>query len=306
MLKIGAYVISISMVILLLVASYFLFFIPLMFDSTSLPTNYGKVDSKLFVSETEVQPLVVVFGGSEGGNSYTKPYNVKERELYTNSGYAVLAVGYFGMKGIPQELDRISLNAVYDEIALTLKAPNVNSSCVAVMGGSKGAELALSLASKYPDITSVVSLSGGNVGFAGPSFFADGKTASYMFNDEPLPFVPFSFEMLPSLLTGDLRKASEIALENTEAAAKAEIKVEDINGPILLISGEKDQIWPSMEMSNKVMQRLSENNFPHPYKHIIVPDGNHFQPQNNYHKEVIAFLDKNFKPLCKRADSPYI
>lgn len=298
MLRIGKYIISVAVAILFLLVTYFIFIIPLTFDSSKLPLNYGKVNSELFVDDAKEQPLIVVFGGSEGGNSFTKPQNVKERQQYIEQGYAVLAVGYFGMEGIPKALDRISLNAIYEEIVLTLNTPNIKSNCVAVMGGSKGAELVLSLASKYPRITSVVSLSGGNVGFAGPSLFADGKTASFMFNDNALPFVPFTYNMLPSLLMGDFRGASEISLMNTEAVEKAIIKVEDINGPVLLISGEKDQVWPSKEMSDEVINRLKVKGFTHPYKHIVVPDGDHFQPQSNYHPEVIEFLNKNFKPLC--------
>lgn len=295
--KIAKYL-SFIMLIILIVLVYFIFIIPLTFDSNKLPLNYGKVNSELFLGEGKEQPLLVYFGGSEGGNSMTKPHNVKERQQYINQGYAMLAVGYFGMEGIPEALDRISLNTIYEEIVLTLNRSSIKSNCVAVIGGSKGAELVLSLASKYPRISSVVSLSGGNVGFAGPSLFADGKTASFMFDDKPLPFVPFTSKMLPSLLVGDFRRASEIALMDTETVEKAIIKVEDINGPILLISGEKDQVWPSKEMSDEVINRLKAKGFTQPYKHIIVPDGDHFQPQNDYHPEVIKFLNENFLPTC--------
>lgn len=85
---------------------------------------------------------------------------------------------------------------------------------------------------------------------------------------------------------------------DTEAVEKAIIKVEDINGSILLISGEKDQVHPSKEMSDEVINRLKSKGFTQPYKHIVVPDGNHFQPQSNYHPEVIKFLNKNFLPTC--------
>jgi alpha-beta hydrolase superfamily lysophospholipase len=53
------------------------------------------------------------------------------------------------------------------------------------------------------------------------------------------------------------------ALENKDAVKAATIKVENINGPVFLLSGKKDQWWPSTEMSDEVMKRLSENNFKH-------------------------------------------
>ena len=80
-----------------------------------------------------------------------------------------------------------------------------------------------------------------------------------MFDDKPLPFVPFTSKMLPSLLVGDFRRASEIALMDTETVEKAIIKVEDINGPILLISGEKDQVWPSKEMRDAGWQAFMQD-----------------------------------------------
>jgi len=66
----------------------------------------------------------------------------------------------------------------------------------------------------------------------------------------------------------------------------------------LLVSGEKDQIWPSAEMSAEVIKRLKAKGFAHPYQHIMVPNGNHFQPQSDYHPQVIEFLGENFKPKC--------
>ena len=105
------------------------------------------------------------------------------------------------------------------------------------------------------------------------------------------------------MLVDDFRKAHELALEDKNAVAAAAIKVENINGPVLLVSGENDHVWPSAEMSREVMNRLKEKNFEHAYHHIMVPNGNHFQPQSDYHLQVIEFLDNNFKPKCRGAVS---
>ncbi len=288
-----------ALLLLVLFLAVYVFVAPLTVDPTKLPENYGKVNSKLYVSkEGSQQPLFVYFGGSEGGNSMTKERNVGERTFYTDQGYAVLGIGYFGMEGIPDGLDRISLNAIYDEIVKASKHPNVDSSCIVVAGASKGAELALVLASKHPKIKAAVSLVGGHAVFAGTSMSTHGQTSSFMFNDEQLPFIPLSFDVLPSILLGDYRGAYEVALKDKQAVKDSIIKVEDINGPILLISGEKDHIWPSKEMSDEVIKRLKDKSFTFPYKHIAVPNGNHFQPANDYHHEVVEFLNKKLLPTC--------
>lgn len=42
------------------------------------------------------------------------------------------------------------------------------------------------------------------------------------------------------------------------ASASAMIAVENTQGPILLISGEDDGVWPSSAMANAVMSRLKQ------------------------------------------------
>lgn len=291
--------ISIVLIIaLVLSAVAFVLISQQMFDPNKEPVNYGKLDSQLFAKENTKQPLVVFFGGSEGGNSMAKKRNAGERQIYTDNGYAVLAIGYFGAEGLPAELDRISLNAIYEEIKRTQQSPIVDETCVAVIGGSKGAELALALASKYSDIDAAVSLAGPHVSFNSIYHASNGRTGSFSFNNESLPYATVPIAAIPHLLVGDFRKAHELALEDKEAVAAATIMVENINGPILLISGENDQVWPSAEMSAEVMTRLKEKEFKYPYRHVMVPNGNHFQPQSDYHAQVVEFLDENFRPRC--------
>jgi len=62
-----------------------------------------------------------------------------------------------------------------------------------------------------------------------------------------------------------LYKAS---LKDQEAVKKAAIKVEKTNGPILLISGDDDRVWPSKEMSEKIVERIKTNEFPFEYRHL--------------------------------------
>ncbi|QTD43296.1 acyl-CoA thioester hydrolase/BAAT C-terminal domain-containing protein [Sporosarcina sp. Te-1] len=56
---------------------------------------------------------------------------------------------------------------------------------------------------------------------------------------------------------------------------RAEIAVENINGPILLISGGDDQLWPADILSEKVITRLKEHSHPYYYKHINYPEVGH-------------------------------
>ena len=67
----------------------------------------------------------------------------------------------------------------------------------------------------------------------------------------------------------------ESVINNRDALRDTEIPVEKINGPILLISGQDDKIWPSAQLSEIAVQRLNANNFSHNVKHLTYPNAGH-------------------------------
>ena len=69
-------------------------------------------------------------------------------------------------------------------------------------------------------------------------------------------------------------------------------KVENINGPIILISGKNDQIWPSEKMCNQIVDRLKKNNFKHDFKHVAL-DTDHYLFFSE--KEIVDIIVNNFK-----------
>jgi pimeloyl-ACP methyl ester carboxylesterase len=174
----------------------------------------------------------------------------------------------------PQELDRISVNAVHDAIAAAARNPQVNSQCIAVIGGSKGAELALLLASHYRDIKAVVGLVPGYAVFVAHT--STGTTPSFSLDGKPLPFVPVPESAVPFLLPPkrNLRLAWDEMVKDKAAVAKAAIAVEKINGPILLISATQDEYWPSTPMSIEMGERLKKHGFRYSFQHVAV-EGRH-------------------------------
>jgi dipeptidyl aminopeptidase/acylaminoacyl peptidase len=272
-----------------LVFAYYSYLV-ITFDTETLPENHGHVNTLLYVGEGENQPLLVGFGGAEGGNAWVRNYLKPQRDRFLAQGYAFLAVAYFGEEGIPKEIDRISLESVYAAIAEAANHPKVNRECIAIIGASKGAELALVLASRYPDIKAVVAVVPGNAVFAAHTIAMN--TSSFSSNSEPLPFVPVPWSAVPALIKRDLRAAWEEMLKDSEAVARAAIPVENINGPIFLLSATRDEFWPSTEMSETIMRRLKEHGFPYRYEHVAI-EGGHEAPQK--HGSVVEeFLRTNF------------
>ena len=65
------------------------------------------------------------------------------------------------------------------------------------------------------------------------------------------------------------------SLKNESAVDKATIPVENTRGPILLISGRADTIWPSTAMSEAVIARLQSLDFPHTVEHFPYDNAGH-------------------------------
>ncbi len=281
---------GLAAVVLLALPVLFYVYLIVSFDTENFPENHGKVKTEFYVGEGSNQPLIVGLGGAEGGNSWARDVWATQRNEFIAQGYAFLALGYFGMEGIPRELDRVALEGVHQAIIAAASDPRVNQNCIALIGGSKGAELALLLASEYPEIKAVVALAPGSAVFAALTIAMN--TPSFSLNGQPLEFVPVPWSATPALIQGDLRAVWEEMLKNETQMVKAAIPIEAINGPIFFVSATQDEYWPSAEMSRTMEQRLAQNNFPHTVEHLAV-EGDHGSVLNHF-EEIEQFLQTNF------------
>jgi uncharacterized protein len=254
----------------------------------SLSHNHGKMDTNLYLSEGNQQPLLVAFGGGSGGNDWERNYLKAKRDSIRALGYAVLAIGYFKTENSPDALDRISLNAIADTILnIAKRTPQIDTSRIILMGASKAGELVLNLASRYSCFKGVIALSTSHVSF--PALTISANTSSWMFNNEEVVYAPAPFKTIWPALKGDLLGAFSIMLEDEAAVKRAEIAVEKINGPILILSADADEQWPALRMSTRLTERLKENNFQHPAEHVVLKGG-HIEPLNHFNT-VYNFLN---------------
>lgn len=269
----------------------FLFFIALGVNAFAQELNTPGIHSKLYLGTSENQPLIVGLGGSEGGNAWASDHWKPTRDLFIAKGYAFLALGYFGCKGTPDTLDRIAIERVHNAISEATRNPRVNKGKIAIIGGSRGGDLALLIGSYYPDIKCIIALVPSHVSF--PGHTSNFSTSAWTYEGKELPFVPVNQEAIPFLIKRDLRGAFEEMLKDTVAEQKALIKVENIQGPILFLSATNDEICPSTPMSDKMAARLKISRFKYHYEHLAIV-GNHAEPLKHFDK-VFEFLAKHFK-----------
>ena len=249
-----------------------------------IPENHGKLDCQFFPAHDSARALVVGFGGGEGGNAWASDYWKEIREDFQNKGYDFLAIGYFGMENTSTYLDRIPLEAIYDSIQV-----HNRTSQIAVIGGSKGGELVLNLASRFPEIDAVVGIVPSHVSF--PALTPWANTSSWSFEGEEIPYSPAPLKTIIPMLEGDLFTAFSYMLEDETAIERSRIPVEQIGAPILLMAAEQDEMWPSAMMVDEIEERLEQHRFPFEVQKLIFKGG-HEEPLRHF-DSVFQFLDRN-------------
>lgn len=256
----------------------------------SLSKQQGVVETQLYLGDSDNQPLIVAFGGAEGGIDWHRNHMKSKRDSLIQKGYVILAIGYFNAEGTPKNLDRISLDAISDTIMnIAKRNSKINESKIALIGGSRGGELVLNLASRFDHFNAVIAMSTSNVSF--PAITWSANTSSWTYKGKEVAYVPAPLKTISPALKGDLYTAHKMMLEDKEAVKKAEIEVENINGAILILSGKNDDQWPASEMSDQLIQRLKNKKFKHYNKHIAI-DGGHIAPLEHFNL-VYDFLDKH-------------
>lgn len=258
-------------------------------------------------------PAVVLLGGSEGG---LETGSARGR-LLASRGYVALSVAYFRAPGLPDRLTAIPVETVERACDYLSGLSEVDSGRIGIIGVSRGAELALLSASAFPRIKAVVAYSPSNASWA--AMATGSQTAAWTLAGEPVPFVPnppadliAGFRRMTSGLPPSLQA---LILSYAHNVQHAEIPVERINGPVLLISGTDDRVWPSSTMADLVVTRMKEHGAKFRAEHISFGEAGHiinfpFMPTSTRTqlggtppglaradreswKSVIEFLEKN-------------
>ena len=219
---------------------------------------------------------VVVIGGSAGSLGVSAGL----AEALASAGHPALAVQYFGAEGLPAQLTGVPLEIFRDAARWLAGRPEVDPDRVVLLGASRGAEAALLAGAVFREVCGVIAAAPAHVAFQGLGGRRSRPRSAWSIAGVPLPFVPFRtpFKALFKLIRGDNSAIYDIHVASLRArsrVAEALIPVERIGGPVLLLSGGDDRLWPAGRMAEAVRMRLAARAFPHPFHHAHYPAAGH-------------------------------
>jgi dienelactone hydrolase len=231
-----------------------------------------------FTPATGAHIGVLELGGSEG-----KLYETRAA-LLASQGLAVLALAYFDLPGLPDQLINIPLEYFERGLKWLQARPEVSGERIGVLGSSKGGEAALLIGATYPQLV------GGVIGVVPSGFVYEGidrtnshpagtPMSSWSLEGNAVPYVPYTvnwdeyFSQPPPVrLTPAHIEAVTCCDPATLEAAR--IHVERIETPVLLVSGGDDATWQSGELSNLAQRTLEMHG--RDVEHITDAEAGHY------------------------------
>jgi dienelactone hydrolase len=221
-------------------------------------------------------PAVMVLNGSGGG------INEPRAALYASRGYAALALGYFKAPGLSPYISNTPLEYFVAGLEWVRREVQPAYDFVALSGQSRGGELVLLLGSLFPEAVSAVigyvpsALVHGGQAAADPAVGRDGP--AWLYQGQPLLHL-WNDNKTASWAAKDAgrRNAESIstALQDRDAVQRVAIAVENIRGPVLLLSAGDDAAWPSSLFSRMAHQRLQQAGHPWPVQHLDFEQAGH-------------------------------
>lgn len=204
-------------------------------------------------------------------------------------GYDVFSLAYFAYEDLSEFLYAIPLE--YFEEGFEWMKREFGASKMAVQGASRGGELSVVLAAYLPHYVSgampIVPMHAASAGWnhktgeIGPSWTYKGAEIPYCMTLDTTSMeemkrigeeLPNGFPAAPGY---------KIDLEQDYVRRDCAIPIENAVGPLLMISGLDDAMWPCAWGSDLIVNRLRAKGYKHHYEHLALRETGHITPLPN-------------------------
>jgi len=228
-------------------------------------------------------PGILYIGGSGGGLNDTEAAQIAQ------DGFIVLDLLYFGpgfsgegSESLPDNLVHVPIEYFGNAVTWLTDQQGVAGNHIGVYGHSRGTEAAVLVAAHYDIIKAVVVRSPSAVAWMGPGRAGFRKSA-WTWQSRQVSFlntgIRDGLSWLRKLSRGErvivTRNMFEKPLSNSRRTQRALLPVDQIQAPILMISGKEDQQWPSDVMSELLIERLEQAEYPYEFRHVSFEDAGH-------------------------------
>uniref|UniRef100_A0A8C4XPR8 Acyl-coenzyme A thioesterase 1 n=1 Tax=Falco tinnunculus TaxID=100819 RepID=A0A8C4XPR8_FALTI len=169
--------------------------------------------------------------------------------LLASRGFVTLALAYMAFEDLPAMPDVLELSYFEEAVNFLRKQPQVKATGIGVLGLSKGADLALSMATFLPGIKAAVSISGSGFNSLIP-LQGDGFT---------LPAHPYDLGRMKTKDESGLVDFSDVLHDHRDPATwDCHIPMERSSAKFLFLSGLDDMNWKSDLYCRDAVQRLRQ------------------------------------------------
>lgn len=194
-------------------------------------------------------PAILLLGGSEGGLGIGA---ARQAQALQAAGFSVLHLSYYRAPGQPEVLALVPLELFDRALGWLGKQPEVDPKRLGVIGGSKGAEAALLVAARRPDLRAIVAGMPSSVVWPGISWTGAETRSTWSAGGKPLPALAYG-GFTPG---GTIEAIYTAGLASLPQRPETRIPVERIKAAILLVCGEADTLWPSCPMARHITAKV--------------------------------------------------
>ncbi len=282
MKKLNSYSIWIGLVVLFIIV--YLIADRLLFDGVKpRGINESGIQANYFAKNTTKQKAtIILIGGGQWGDYWGRQF--------AEIGFSGLSLPYTGKEGLPTLPEEINLEYFENALNWLKQQPEVDSSKIVLMGASRNAELALLIASLFPErVHGVIAYAPSAVLWSNTvlPYNSNDLKASWKYKDLDLPYIP-----MEKISGNESNKIETLTywkrgLAKTEYLNQATIQVEKITGPILLFSGKDDKVWPSSIMADMIEERIKKSNYSYAFQNIQYENAGHLISGNPGSKSTV-------------------
>ncbi|XP_054246373.1 acyl-coenzyme A amino acid N-acyltransferase 2-like [Indicator indicator] len=207
-----------------------------------VPVKEGRVRGALFLppGAGPFPGVIDLFGGAGGLIEF-------RAGLLASRGFAVLALAFFAYDDLPRTMAQLDLSYFEEAAEMLLRHPQVRGPGLGVVGVSKGAEVALAMATFLPQVVATVWINGTASLHGNP----------LVYKDLLIPAIPYSIERVIFTELGAMDNLAVFDDPQDPAYSTSAIPTEKIRGKVLFVVGEADRSINSKLFAQLAMARMA-------------------------------------------------